>query len=110
MTGPHPAAKCFLRGLSFQPKELQQRINLYNKQHGMKPPVGQEPANWKPRSLNPTHQHTPTKVSTDPKKTFSRPFENYSQKNNGKSVNFLATDQINETQHDISNMITNQLN
>ena len=38
MTGPHPAEKCFLRGPSFQPKELQQRINLYNKQHGSKPP------------------------------------------------------------------------
>jgi hypothetical protein len=55
MTGPHPASKCFLRGLNFQPKELQQRINLYNKQHGYKPPEGQEPSEWNPRSLNLTH-------------------------------------------------------
>ena len=109
MTGPHPAECFFFRGPNFRPKELEQRINLYNKQHGSKPPEGKDPIQWNPRSLNPTHRHTNT---NNKQKNLSCPFENYDQKNNNKkSISFMSIDEEEPIDHnELSAMISNQAN
>ena len=86
----------------------EQRLNLYNKQNGSKLPPGKEPVPWNPRSLNPTHKHTSHSKGTNGKYNSPRPFDNYSKKNNSKSISFLATEEQ-QQQHDMSAMISDQL-
>ena len=108
MMGPHSADSCYLRGSNFRPTELEQRLNLYNKQNGSKLPPGKEPVPWNPRSLNPTHKHTSNSKNTNGKYNSPRPFDNYSKKNNSKSISFLSTEEP-QQQHDMSAMISDQL-
>jgi hypothetical protein len=108
MMGPHSAESCYLRGTNFHPTELEQRINLYNKQNGSKLPHGKVPVPWNPRSLNPTHRHSSNSKNANVYKNNPRPFENYSKKNNSKSISFLSTEEP-QQQHDMSAMINDQL-
>ncbi len=50
MTYGHASETCFLRGPNFRPKELNQRINVFNMQHGDKPPVDAKLPVWNPSS------------------------------------------------------------
>ena len=94
MTIGHDADRCFLRGINFRPKELTQRINIYNQQNGDKPPAGTVMPIWNPRSPPPmldksSHQSN-QKSSSKSKPT--RPFTNAVTKSSGKSnatVNFI---------------------
>ena len=98
MTPGHPAETCFLRSIHFRPHELNQRINLYNQQHGDKPPPGTILPKWNPKTppadqssldKQPTSRDKLAAVSNQ-KKSF-RPFTNTPTKTTTSkpSVNFV---------------------
>ena len=55
LIGVHPPEQCYLRGQEFIPTALKQRIALYNKAHGSKPPSGSEIKAWNPKSIPAIH-------------------------------------------------------
>jgi hypothetical protein len=64
MTPGHTSDHCFLRGQAFRPELLNKRINVFNQQHGDKPPPGTEIKTWNPRSPPPILNNN--KSSTKP--------------------------------------------
>ena len=57
LTPGHTEEKCFLRGPNFRPKELTQRLNLFNKQKGDKPTPGTQIPSWNPKTPPPEYQN-----------------------------------------------------
>ncbi len=53
LTPGHDAEVCFLQGPNFRPKELSQRILIYNQQNGEAPPKGTVIPKWNPRTPPP---------------------------------------------------------
>lgn len=97
LTPGHDETRCFLRGPHFRPKELTQRINVFNQQNGDKPPPGTELPKWNPRTppadmnsskKKATNRDRLQEVSNEPKKSM-RPFANTPTKTSVKpKVNF----------------------
>ena len=104
LIGFHTQDECYLRGPNFIPKELKQRINLYNKQFGDKLPAGKQIRQWKPQSIPPVHHHDNHK---NKKGNYQRdngarknnkcvPFSNHATKNKGASINQLEIPDSND--------------
>jgi hypothetical protein len=91
MTPGHTSDHCFLRGKNFRPDALNKRINVFNQQHGDKPPQGTEIKSWNPRSPPPILQ----KSTSSTNNASSKP-----------SVNFINTSPTNEAT--ISSFIQHQ--
>ena len=77
-----------MKGPAFMPEALKRRINVFNKQHGYKPPADHKMREWNPQSIPAIHdkknyanlssqQH---KSSFQQKKVNVRPFANHDSK------------------------------
>ena len=114
LLGFHQANDCFARGSNFLPKPLHQRINVYNKQHGDKPPSTHVIQDYKPKSpqapINATRSTLknssskkqvsfPPNPSTNPSKPTRKAFNNYVSKvtTNNASINFLGHEDNEDT-------------
>ena len=97
-----------MRGIYFQPQELIQRINLYNQQHGNKPPPGTVIPKWTPKTpppiidksnKNSNPRDKLNEVANKPssegdKKKSLRPFTNTPTKSTAKpNVSFLGVEE-----------------
>ena len=112
LMGFHTPDECYLCGKNFVPKELAQRINLYNKQFGDKLPTGKQPRQWTPQSIPAIHssnqnRKVPTQPNPSERKKFA-PFQNYRTKSNGPNVNVLVEDNGDDGQHDVNDIDMNQ--
>ncbi len=106
LTPGHDASMCFLRGPNFRPKELSQRLLIYNQQNGDSPPKGTVIPKWNPRTPPPLLKESnqasqpnqnKNKNNINTKKT-GRPFGNSPHKAvaTKPSVNALETNEHNQ--------------
>lgn len=65
LTAGHDSETCFLRGPNFCPKELSQRIKVFNQQHGDKPKEGTVTPKWNPRTPPPLLDNNKNTNNTD---------------------------------------------
>ena len=101
LIGFHPPEQCYIRGLQFLPTKLRQRVMLFNKQHGDKPPPGTKPKEWNPRSIPAIHSDK-KKVRFDKKGGLSNPFKNTATKvkTTDPSVSSLLNEQQEQQDED----------
>jgi hypothetical protein len=94
MTSGHDADHCFLRGKHFRPDALNKRINVYNQQHGDKPPKSAEIKPWNPRSPPPIMNKSSSEHRNNDnlKKKSINPFTNAKSKSNGPTANAIVTE------------------
>ncbi len=101
LRGFHDEINCYLRGQAFMPDSLRQRINIYNKVNGDKPPAGHKPAEWKPTSIPAIHRNKKeTSQSTSEQKVNRqryRPFSNNKTKVDGSKQQIKTFESIDTT-------------
>ena len=81
LIGVHPPEPCYFCEQDFIPTALKQRIALYNKVHGTKPPPGSKIKEWRPKSIPAIYGRSKQKTicfAQDGRKQFklSNPFRN----------------------------------
>ena len=111
MTPGHESDRCFLRGPNFRPKELSQRLNVFNQQNGDAPPPGTVLPIWNPRSPPPMLNKGNKLKGSQPTKSRpvdnrpTRPFTNAQTKSSGTpkptaSINHLNVSFTDDKQPD----------